>query len=480
MNQALLLLSSLLLITLVKSQTDLKQDVFLASQAIAQIIDKMSRDHMIRFEIIIERNDYISEKIVEKVHSFLSSPIELIKLHDILSFRYEFGTSYLLISKKGIYTDIVNLRGFIRRIRDLHYEDLHKRYLTFYGPSMLLNYAYDEDIFAAAKHKNICNSIPYNPYQPNRIFQLAHHERDSKKELHLFNCVQFQEQKCEPEWNVINEFSVGDLKWKSNKFLLNYTSFKKCEIRVLITYDKLLLSQRDESNFVSFFNANLVKGKIIMGGLFGDFFNLFAEVKEIVYKHEYPTESASLSEHFPEIHYWYFGHPADTPSVNEYYNTMELTTPIFFIPLSFIVTPGIRLSPVENLYMPFDFETWISLFSSFAVGIFSITVVKMCSSKVMAFVFGRNNDDPILNMAQIFFGIGLVKISGQDFARYLFMMFTLFCLVMRNAYQGKMFEFITGDLRHPKAETVQDIFDMELPIIINGDNNNTFNNEKLI
>lgn len=159
---------------------------------------------------------------------------------------------------------------------------------------------------------------------------------------------------------------------------------------------------------------------------------------------------------------------------------MELTTPIFFIPLSFIVTPGIRLSPVENLYMPFDFETWISLFSSFAVGILSIIVVKMCSSTVMAFVFGRNNDDPILNMAQIFFGIGLVKISGQDFARYLFMVFTLFCLVMRNAYQGKMFEFITGDLRHPKAETVQDIFDMELPIIINGDNNNTFNNEKLI
>lgn len=478
----LLLLSSFSLINLANSLKDQKQDILSAGRAIAKIIDKMSEDHGIRFEIIIQRNDFISEKIGETIHSFLSSPIELIKIQNIVKFSYEFGTSYVIISRKGIYTDIINNHGFNRRIRDLYFRNLHKRYLTFYGPSMLLNYAYSEDTFEADKHKNICNSISYNPYQPHRIFQLAQLNRSRQKEFQLFNCVQFQKQKCEPVWSVINEFSTSDLKWKSNKFLLNYKSFKNCDIRVLITYDKLLMSQiqRDESNFVDFFTVSVVKGNIKMGGLFGEFFKLFAEMKEIVYKHEYYNENGPQFEHFSEIHYWLFGHPAQTPCVEEYYNTMELTTPIFFVPISFVVTPGIRLTPAENLYMPFDFETWISLFFSFVIGILSIIVVKGCSSKVKAFVFGRNNNNPILNMAQIFFGIGLVKISGQDFARYLFMIFTLFCLIMRNAYQGKMFEFITGDLRHPKAETVQDVFDLELPIIINGDDNNTFNSEKSV
>lgn len=145
---------------------------------------------------------------------------------------------------------------------------------------------------------------------------------------------------------------------------------------------------------------------------------------------------------------------------------MEPSFPLINIRYTFIVTPGTKLSPAENLYMPFDTEVWISFALSIFIGISCILTVKMFPNIIQNFVFGRDNHDPILNLTMIFFGIGLVRVSGRNFARYIFMIFTLYCLIIRNAYQGKMFEFITGDFRHPIAKTIQDVCTKEMPIIM--------------
>lgn len=154
------------------------------------------------------------------------------------------------------------------------------------------------------------------------------------------------------------------------------------------------------------------------------------------------------------------------PHRRQHIYAMESTFPILYTTFTFMVTPGAKLSPIENLYMPFDWKIWISFGSSIIIGLVCILILGMFPKSVRSFVFGQNNKDPILNMAQIFFGIGLVKVSIRNFARYLFMVFTLYCLIIRNAYQGKMFEFITGDLRHPTAETLQDIIDIKLPFLV--------------
>lgn len=54
------------------------------------------------------------------------------------------------------------------------------------------------------------------------------------------------------------------------------------------------------------------------------------------------------------------------------------------------------------------------------------------------------------------------------------MMFILFCLIMRNAYQGKMFEFLTSDMRKKGVATIAEIIEHNMTIFISS------NIEKLI
>jgi hypothetical protein len=81
---------------------------------------------------------------------------------------------------------------------------------------------------------------------------------------------------------------------------------------------------------------------------------------------------------------------------------------------------------------------------------------------------------------QIFFGFGSIQTPGRNFARFLLMIFTIFCLIIRTAHQGKMFEFITTDVRKPTPNNMQEMFDMEYPLIkvFNGTDHETIYSEE--
>lgn len=70
------------------------------------------------------------------------------------------------------------------------------------------------------------------------------------------------------------------------------------------------------------------------------------------------------------------------------------------------------------------------------------------------------------SLAQIFFGIGLIRTPRRNFARFIFMAFTLYCLVIRNAYQGKMFEFLHSNAEKSTPKTIKELIDTQTPIII--------------
>lgn len=143
-----------------------------------------------------------------------------------------------------------------------------------------------------------------------------------------------------------------------------------------------------------------------------------------------------------------------------------MTFPIKFISFTFLATRGLPYSPTEKLILPFDDPTWIAIISSFIIGFLTILIVYQFPHSIQNFVFGRDNKSPSLCFAQIFFGIGLVHVADRNFARYHFMIFTLFCLIIRTAYQGKMFEFMTTDVRKPSVEICQDILDQNVTTLL--------------
>lgn len=113
---------------------------------------------------------------------------------------------------------------------------------------------------------------------------------------------------------------------------------------------------------------------------------------------------------------------------------------------------------------PFDLPTWIATVVTFSAGFVIIFIISFTPKVVQNFVFGTYVHDPTFSMIQIFFGIGLVRAPGHNFSRFLFAVFTIFCLIMRTAYQAKMFDFLFYDEKQPAAESFSEIADRQIPL----------------
>lgn len=81
-------------------------------------------------------------------------------------------------------------------------------------------------------------------------------------------------------------------------------------------------------------------------------------------------------------------------------------------------------------------------------------------------IFGRGIRDPVYNAAGTFFGISQLKMPTENCPRILISFFIYFCLVFRTCYQGRMFEFMTTDIRKPPPETIEDLAVLGYKIIV--------------
>ena len=79
------------------------------------------------------------------------------------------------------------------------------------------------------------------------------------------------------------------------------------------------------------------------------------------------------------------------------------------------------------------------------------------SKKIRNMLNERSTSELTFNIFRIFFGIGQINVSKANFLRILLISFTFWCLVIRTAYQGKLFEFVTTAVRHPKIDTLQEL-----------------------
>src|SRR5690349_12981924 len=109
--------------------------------------------------------------------------------------------------------------------------------------------------------------------------------------------------------------------------------------------------------------------------------------------------------------------------------------------------------------MPFDFFTWALIASTFVASFLAILILYFVKRSIRDFVIGSNVTTPSLNVVQIFFGISQVILPRRNFARYLTMLFIIFCLIIRTAWQGKMYEFMQKDVAKPEVQTVEEMID---------------------
>lgn len=261
---------------------------------------------------------------------------------------------------------------------------------------------------------------------------------------------------CADDNKWINKYKISKTSWSSNNFLQTHNKFGGCRILVFTAnsraWDKSIpiFNRLKILSSTKTMSSNRIDIKL-SGGL-GDILNLYADKSSIKLKILIADVISDIL--IPEMV------RLDVPQQG------YMTSPIFYFKFTFLVTKGLPYSPFEKLALPFDYPTWIAIILSFAIGFFTIFIVYQCPLSTQKFIFGRDNMSPSLCLLQIFYGIGLVQTPGRNFARYLFMMFTIFCLIIRTAYQGVMFEIMTTDVRKPSIQTYQDILDKNITVKI--------------
>lgn len=131
-----------------------------------------------------------------------------------------------------------------------------------------------------------------------------------------------------------------------------------------------------------------------------------------------------------------------------------------------VVPAGRPFTAFEKLFRPFRVEIWFLITLFLITGSLTIGFLQCYSRDVRDFVFGHGNTAPVLNMMNIFYGGALSHSPKRNFARTLLLLWILFCFVIRNLYQGSLFQYLQRAMNHKPLETMDEIHRSGIPYLM--------------
>ena len=276
-------------------------------------------------------------------------------------------------------------------------------------------------------------------------------------QISLQTMTRFTKQKCSVDQLVeINQFSSLERKWKTEKFFMpRIENFHGCELKTEVY-------QFNGIGLPFIRVSNKKDGtKTAIGSL--------AEMFDALSTHLNFTATFTEGDDERKTLYDF---RIGTDQLNWIYDTYSPSSdPIYFTSDIYVVPPGELYTSWEKLFLPFDQPTWIWVGISFAIAFLVILLTKVSKShSIYEFIIGSNVSTPSLNVIAIFMGIGQILLPQRNVSRFLFISFILFSLIMRTAYQGKYFEFLTSDMRKKPMQTFEELNDKNFTVIINQPN----------
>lgn len=131
----------------------------------------------------------------------------------------------------------------------------------------------------------------------------------------------------------------------------------------------------------------------------------------------------------------------------------EIMQHMFFIP------PGVPYTAFEKMLLPFEFDVWVAILATLLLALGVILLTQLLSTSVKNFVFGLNIRTPTLNLFNILLTGGQAKVPGRNFARFLFMLFIIWCIIIRTCYQSEMFKYLQADARKPEVKSLVELIE---------------------
>jgi hypothetical protein len=138
---------------------------------------------------------------------------------------------------------------------------------------------------------------------------------------------------------------------------------------------------------------------------------------------------------------------------------IDYTKPYISQQIAFVIPPGSELTSIEKFIKPLDTFTWSLLLLSIVSAVLVIRFVGKSSIETRNLVFGVGVKTPNLNLVIAVLGGNIRPEPRNNFARYLLMLFLLFCLIMRSLYQGSLFRFIQSKVNHKEVQSIEQMLD---------------------
>lgn len=123
------------------------------------------------------------------------------------------------------------------------------------------------------------------------------------------------------------------------------------------------------------------------------------------------------------------------------------------------IPPGELYTPLEKMFLPFDFHVWIGIFATLSIGLVAIQIVNRFPLNVRNSVYGEGVTSPSDNLLSTFLAGSQQKIPARNFGRIILMLFIIWSLIIRTCYQSVLYKILQHDLRKPELKSLKELIE---------------------
>jgi hypothetical protein len=295
--------------------------------------------------------------------------------------------------------------------------------------------------------------IPIGSFQ-GYIPQFEYYLVNKALTIELSTFEYFTKDACVVNQIPLNKFDKIFQKWENK---LNYEekfmNFNNCEMPIVIHSNNSQDAYYSNGELKGFFKD--------FGDILGQRGNFKAIYKIVDLSIEFENNVESMVD---RIYHKIFLYEAYYSTLNK--KSGHITRSFIQFQQIFALSQSEAYDSYEKLILPFDETTWYLLIITFGSAFAIIFLARFASQSMRDRFFGRGISSPAFNVIRTFFGIGQIRLPVESIPRFILMMFILFCLIIRTAYQGVLFDMMTKDMRKSQPKTIADLKMQNYTVIV--------------
>ena len=246
---------------------------------------------------------------------------------------------------------------------------------------------------------------------------------ESDVSISLVTGFTYTQEGCRPYLKPINYFKFSTSKWKNSIFYpKKYENFHGCDLTITLDNNHIL-------DLMVFVFSGLLNARLI--------------------KYEPNMKNWDLTSY-------------EDPFFSK--TDFLLSIPHRDDKMSFMIATGEPYADLERMFMMFDVELWIAIGITLVIGLLTTVILELVSDEVRNFIAGRDVQSPTMNFFSIFLTGTQPRTPGRNFARFIFILFVIWSLIIRTCHQSMLFQLIQADLRRPTIRTLDDFFESNLKV----------------